>query len=839
MLSKISPGTRLGPYEIQSLLGAGGMGEVYRARDSRLQRDVAIKVLPGAFADDHDRLRRFELEARAAGQLNHPNIMAVHDVGSSGPDGGGLAYIVCELLDGVSLRDRLASGPIPPRKAVNYAIQIAKGLAAAHAKGVAHRDLKPENLMIVSGDHLKILDFGIAKLLHAERTGIDDTGPLASTLTVTGAILGTPSYMSPEQIRDHPTDHRTDIFTLGAILYEMLTGRRAFDGPSHADRMTAILTSEPPQLANEIEDAAPGVGAIITHCLEKSPGERFDSAGDLAFALSLVVGRSDARAPGALPLTTEGRAGVPGRDLVYRRITFREGAIFGALFSPDGNAICYGAAWDDRPVELFWAYPGNPESRALGFPQTDLMSIAPTGEMAILLRRQSRGGFQSTGMLARAPIGGGAPREIMDGVSGAEFHPDGRRLAIKRDQGGMTRIEFPAGTVLYQTPGWVGPMRFSRDGSRIAFEDHPARGNDAGSVGVVDLRGNVKRLSAVWATLRGAAWSPDGREVVFAASKGEGRALHAVDLVGVERTVLRAPGNMTLKDISPRGDTLLAIENDRMRTYFVGSAEPDTRELTWLDWTLLRGITADGSRILFDETGAGGGESAATYIRGTDGSPAIRLGDGLAYNLSPDGEWALTGSGRGLTHLDLVPCGAGEPRTIPTGNLEVNHASWFPDGRSICCLAKEPGRGMRLYKIDLANGTREPFTEEGISYYDSLVSPDGRFAVAHGPDRKLTIYPVDGGAGRPVTGVIEFERTVGWSADGKAILIFSRGEIPAKVWRIDLETGERTLDREISPRDATGVQGLAVVRMAADGKALAYSYYQFMSRMYVVEGLFA
>lgn len=402
----------------------------------------------------------------------------------------------------------------------------------------------------------------------------------------------------------------------------------------------------------------------------------------------------------------------------------------------------------------------------------------------------------------------------------------------------MTRIEFPAGTVLYRTPGWVSAMRFSPDGSRIAFVDHPARGNDAGSVAVVDLDRNVKRLSAGWSSMRGAAWSPDGREVVFAASQKESRELHAVDLDGVTRTVLRTPGSMTLTDISHQGDTLIVIENDRMRTHFVGAAGADTRELTWLDWTLLRCITANGSRILFDETGVGGGELASTYVRGTDGSSAIRLGDGLAYNLSPDGEWALTGAGRGQKHLDLVPCGAGEPRAIPIGNLEVNHASWFPDGRSICCLASEPGHAMRLYRIELASGSREPFTEEGISYYDSLVSPDGRFVVAHGPDRKLKIYPVDGSAPRPLRGVIEFERTVAWSADGGAIFVFSRGELPAKVWRIDLETGERKLFREISPLDATGVEGVAVVRMAADAPALAYSYYQRMSRMYVVEGLF-
>ena len=835
MPSTISQGTRLGPYEIQSLLGAGGMGEVYRARDSRLQRDVAVKVLPGALAEDKDRLKRFEREARAAGQLSHPSIMSVYDVGSTE---AGAPYIVCELLEGVTLRTRLAGGPIPPRKAIHYAIQIARGLAAAHAKGIAHRDLKPENLMILAGDHVKILDFGLAKLLRPDHaTGADDdTGSIAGTLTMTGEIFGTPSYMSPEQVRDQPSDHRTDIFALGAILYEMLTAKRAFDGPTPADRMTAILTVEPPPLPTEIEDAVPGIGVIIIHTLEKSPADRFDSAGDVAFALSLVTGRSATRADAA----AAGTAPAPdtsGRKLTYRRITLREGAIHGARFAPDGKAVCYGAAWDGRPVELFWSYPGNPESRAVGLPKTDILSIASTGEMAVSLRRQSRGGFVFTGMLARMPIGAGAPKEIMDGVGEAEFHPDGRRLAIARDEGGMARIEFPAGTVLYQTAGWVNSIRFSRDGSHIAFMDHPFRGSDSGSVAVVDLNRNVKQLSGGWSSMRGLAWSPDGREVIFAATNEEGRELHAVDLEGVRRPVLRAPGSITLLDISREGDTLLAIENERIRAQFIGAAG-DARDLTWLDWTLLRGITADGSRILFDETGIGGGEQASAYMRGTDGSPAIRLGDGLAYNLSPDGQWAITGVGPAQERLELVPCGAGEPRTVPTGDLQFNHASWFPDGRSICLLAREPGHGMRLYRIDIETGRREPFSEEGISYYDSFVSPDGRFAVAHGPDRKLTIYPVDGSAARPLKGVIEFERTVAWSAEGDAIFVFARGELPGQVWRIDLSSGERKLWREITPPDATGSDGLAAVRMAADGASFAYSYYQRMSRMYLVEGLF-
>jgi Tol biopolymer transport system component len=834
----LAGGTRLGPYEIQNQIGAGGMGEVYRARDSRLGRDVAVKVLPAALAGDEDRLRRFEREARAAGQLNHPNIMAVHDVGTTDAL---TPYIVCELLEGATLRTRLGGGPIPPRKAIQYAIQIAKGLAAAHAKGIAHRDLKPENVMILGGDHVKILDFGLAKLLHVERASDDDTGTLHTNLTMTGAVLGTASYMSPEQVRQQETDHRTDIFTLGAILYEMLAGRRAFEGASHADRMSAILQSEPPPLPGEIEAAAPGVGAIIAHCLEKAASDRFDTARDLAFALSLVdANAAHARRAGAG--AGDDRAAQPAPaagEPEYSQVTFRDGTVHTARFAPDGQAICYGAAWEGRETELFWAYPGNPEPRALGHTRTNLLAIASSGEMAVSLRHQSRGGFVFTGMLARMPLGGGAPREMMDGVWEADWSPDGRRLAIIREEAGMVRIEYSAGTVLYQTAGWVGDIRVSPDGTRIAFFDHPARGDDSGSVAVVDLNRNVKHLSSGWLSARGLAWSPDGREILFTAYQtGAGRALHAVDLDGTQRGLLQAPGRLTLMDISRQGTVLMALEQEGIRTQFIENADSPHRDLTWLDWTRLRALTPDGSRILFDETGVGGGPSFSTYVRGTDGSPAIRLGDGIAFNFSPDGQWALAGVGRAPLRLDLLPCGAGEARIIPTEAIDVEHAAWFPDGAAICCIAKEQGRGMRLYKLDPSSGKHEAFSEEGITYYDSQVSPDGKLVAAQGPDRKLTIYPVDGGAPRSIKGILEFERPISWSAEGDAIFVFTRGEMPGKVSLIDLATGQRKLWREISPSNRTGVEGLAAVRMTPDGSTLAYSYYQRLNRLFVVEGLF-
>jgi len=837
MRTKIAPGTRLGHYEVQTLIGTGGMGEVYRARDSRLHRDVAVKVLPDAFAGDKDRLRRFEQEARATGQLNHPNIVAIYDLGTS--DGnGGVPYIVTELLEGQNLRAVVANGPIPPRKAVEYAIQIAAGLTAAHAKGIAHRDLKPENLFITAGGHLKILDFGLAKLLRP--TGIaggaehDKTGSIQASLTMTGTIMGTASYMAPEQIREQPTDHRADIFSLGCILYEMLTGQRAFDGETPMDRMTAILHAEPADLPAAVEDAIPGVGRIVRRAIEKRAEDRFESAREMSFALSLVTERTGARAVSAEGIAAKASV---SRAAILHRLTYREGIIYDARFAPDGQSVYYGAAWEGRPVELFWAHAGNPESRALGYPDAEILAIASTGEMAVSLKRHNKGGFIRSGMLARMPLGGGAPRAVQEGVHEADWGP-GRQFAIIRESGGLTRLECPIGKVLHQTPGWQSSLRVSPDGTRIAFLDHPHRGNDAGNVAVVDMEGNFEVLSTGWNSAQGLAWSPDGREVWFTAFRAESsRTLYAVTLDGALRPVFQTAGHLNLADISRQGQVLVVHGNSRMRMQLLDTADGRVQDLTWLDWSLARDISADGKTVLFDETGVGGGEFHSVYIRDADGSPAIKLGEGVNPRLSPDGRWALTGVEGTPPRLILLPTGAGETRIVPTGKLYCHYATWFPDNRRICVAANEGDGGLRLYEIDLESGQQRAFSEEGVSPMDILVSRDGTSVGARGPDLTFCLYPVDGGTPKPLSLVGPEERVFGWSADGSALFLFQRGALPAKSFRIDVATGERKLYRELSPADRTGVDGLTRISMTPDEATLVFSYPQSLCDLYVIEGL--
>ncbi len=460
----LAAGTRLGPYEIVAPLGAGGMGEVYRARDERLKRDVAVKVLPGSFSDDPDRLRRFEQEAQAAGALNHPNITAVYDLGTHDR----APYIVTELLEGETLRARLSGGPLAPRKAIDYATQIARGLATAHEKGIVHRDLKPENLFLTTDGRVKILDFGLAKLTQNEAASGQQTNlPTASVGTEPGVVMGTLGYMSPEQVKGKSADPRSDIFSFGAILYEMLSGSRAFHRDSAAETMSAILREEPPDLSATNRNIQPGLERIVRHCLEKNPEERFHSAHDLAFDLEAISGVSAPLSAAAAGKPSRRRWLVPALGLAllaavlgigyrtithpsaapfpsYHQLTFRRGTVWSARFGSDGKTILYSASWDGEPTEIFVGSPQSPESRPLGLTGADVLSVSTSGDIAVSLGSAVSGEFQKTGTLGRtSPTGGGAPRKILEDVESADWGPDAKELAVVRRVGGLTRLEFP------------------------------------------------------------------------------------------------------------------------------------------------------------------------------------------------------------------------------------------------------------------------------------------------------------------------------------------------------------------------------------------------------------
>jgi eukaryotic-like serine/threonine-protein kinase len=478
-------GTKLGPYEIQSPLGAGG-GEVYRGSDPRLGRDVAIKILPVSFTADTERLRRFEQEARAVAALNHPNILAIYDIGT----GEGAPFIISELLEGETLRNRLSDGALPVRKAIEYAVQMAQGLAAAHEKGIVHRDLKPENIFVTRDGRVKILDFGLAKLTQPE----DDRSETISHQTEAGVVLGTVGYMSPEQVRGTPADHRSDLFSFGAILYEMLSGRRAFHGETSADTMSSILRGESPGLTETNRGIAPGLEQIVQHCLEKNPEERFQSARDVAFDLQLLSGQTPSAArEWAIPESRLRRwwqraavaAAVIGIFLAgyftgvgslssptFRQLSFQRGSIQSAAFAPDGQTVIYSAMWNGKPTpEMFSTRIGDLLSRSLQLDDSQIADISTSSEMAILEHWRSITGWTGRAMLARVAISGGAPREVLDEVQSAGWSPDGSSLALARHTGTSYRLEFPIGNVLYETPGWLDCVRVSPNGKQV---DHRA-----------------------------------------------------------------------------------------------------------------------------------------------------------------------------------------------------------------------------------------------------------------------------------------------------------------------------------------------------------------------------
>jgi eukaryotic-like serine/threonine-protein kinase len=850
----LAAGTKLGPYEILGALGAGGMGEVYRARDSRLDRQVAVKILPSSFSSDPDRLRRFQQEATAAAALNDPGILAVYDVGSQ----DGTPYVVSELLEGETLRDRLRAGALPRRKAIEFAVQIARALAAAHDKGIVHRDLKPENLFVTREGRIKILDFGLAKFVRPEeRPGSHTSAPTVETSP--GLVMGTVGYMSPEQVRGQPADPRSDIFAFGAVLYEMLCGQRAFKGETPADAMSAILKEDPRDMAETGRDISPALERIVCHCLEKNPEERFHSAHDVAFALENVSQTSQGSAAiqaAPQPLRVAwlkpllwalavvlaavagffaGHRGQPDSAPTFRRLTFERGMTLSARFAPDGHSVVYGAGWEGKPVRLFSTTADSPQARPLEFEAASLLGISRSGEMALAVGGKVTNHLMVRGAtLARAPLAGGAPREVLEQVAYADWAPDGTQ-AVVHSAGGRSRLEYPIGKVLYETSGWISHIRFSPAGDRIAFMLHPDWPDDRGFVALVDLAGSAKNISQEWEGADGLAWSPKGDEIWFTATPvGERRTLFASTPSGRTRTILRIPGNLTLHDIAADGRVLLTFDSERvgMRGAREGSAE---RELTWLGWSVPEGLSPDCKWLLFSEQSEPGGANYIAAMRTLEGSVPVRLGEGNTYGFSPDGKWAtaiLPGQGQRVT---LLPTGVGQPREVPISGLElISSARFFPGGKRLIVMGAEHGHAVRSYVVDIAGGKPTPVTPDGAG--SIILSPDGQYLAARDVAGAISIFPLDGKAARTIpntNGMYPLQ----WSSDGRFVFATVLDEVPARVIRIEVASGKQELVRRLMPSDSAGVYRLLPIELSPDGKCYAYSYGQTLSDLYVVEGL--
>ena len=837
-------GTRLGPYEIVAPIGAGGMGEVYRARDQRLNRDVAIKILPETVGSDPDRLARFEREARAVAALSHPGILAIHDFGTAGR----ITYAVTELLDGGTLRARLDAGPIPPRKVVDIGAQIAGAVGAAHDKGIVHRDLKPENLFVTHDGRVKVLDFGLAR-------AADSPLMAAAGATVTqaqtdpGVVLGTVGYMSPEQVRALPADHRSDIFSIGVVLYEMLSGRRPFGGASTVETMNAILKEDPAPVA-VADGVAPALRHIVDHCLEKEPAERFQSARDLAFALQqLSTASSPSGATAAIEAAPRRRflsvwkaaalaallAAMFGagwlaapRDLptslAFRRLTFRPGNLLRARFSPDGKTVVYSAAWEGKPPAIYTVRTDGGDSRALGLDQASVAAVSSGGELAIV--RMTSDAPSALGTLARLPLGGGAPRDLLQDVYAADWGPAADDLAVvRRAPNGFQRLESPVGRVLHESQRIDSP-RISPDGRHVAFVSD-------GKLSVIERATGTAVFRSNWVVTNPSgsiAWAPSGREIfVQAGPHQEELSLRAVDLSGRDRVVVPPAGGLSaLHDVSAAGELLIERAAARGGIAFRGAGDLAERDLSWLDGSTVRMLSHDGAWMLFSENLQGRSKLGDVFIRRTDGSPPIRLGDGSPLALSRDGKWALARTTQRPSRLVLLPTGAGTAKVLDTGALEPNGGTFGPDGSVIFGSLAAQGR-IQFHRLDVQTGAIRPMAVEGSGEGSAFVidrsvapGPDGAFARVL-PDGHVEIVGADGARTQVPGAVLEAGDELEFLGNGY-VYVARRTRVSAELSRLDVRTGTRTPWRTLRPADPAGIIAIGSIAIAGDGESYAYTY---------------
>jgi hypothetical protein len=837
----LNQGSRLGPYEILAPLGAGGMGEVWRARDTRLGRDVAIKVLPRHLDADAEARARFEREAKAISSLSHPHVCVLHDVGST----DGTSYLVMELLEGETLAARLVRGRLKLEEALRIGIQVADGLAAAHRRGLIHRDLKPANV-ILTRSGAKILDFGLAKRTRDGSEGGAGDGGSATTavlaagpLTSNGEILGTVQYMAPEQLEGRPADHRADLFALGAVLYEMITGQRAFPGQSQASVIAAILEHEPRALTELAPASPPALDRVVRRCLAKDPEERWQSAQDLKSELEWLsaIAPSGATAEpvlagrptklrrrlylGAASLLLAALALATGLYLGHRAsrpqlasfhaLSFQPGYVHSARFSPDAQTVIYGGAFEGRPVALYSTSADAIESRALDLPSADVAGISRGGDMAILLGRHNVGSWLRVGTLARVPLAGGSPRSILENVYDADIAPDGESFAVVRMEGTLHVLEYPIGHALARTEGWFSLPRISRDGKRVAFVDHPYRGDDIGCIALADADGHVSRLSPTLNFMQGLCWSPRGDEIwVSAGDYTDGTGLWAAAPGGTARELQRFPNPVRLQDAAPDGKLLMTA--DDMRADISGRLAGDTQEQVYGWWSddSLGGISEDG-RLFAGDAGSFLGSTQNEYLlyfRRNDGQPPIRLGLGAVNGLSPDGAWVLGISLTGeRTRPTLYPTGPGEPRRRDLGRGEpwsggTARATFSADGKRLAFVGSEDGKNSRVWVLDLDGGSPRAITPPGIAR--AVLAPDGQSAAVVDGEGRLLIQPVAGGEARPVPGALPGEMPVEWDLAGRGLYVWDQ-TLPAHIYRLDVASGARTLALSPQPADPAGI----------------------------------
>jgi Tol biopolymer transport system component/predicted Ser/Thr protein kinase len=856
-------------------LGAGGMGEVYRAKDTRLGRDVAIKVLPARFSSSPELRERFEREARAISSLNHARICTLHDVGHQ----DGVDFLVMEYLEGESLAEKLLKGALPLRDTLRIGMEVCEALDVAHRAGIVHRDLKPANIMLTKSG-AKLMDFGLAKA-SAASGGANRTAPLLSAaetisgpspispLTGAGQVIGTIQYMSPEQIEGKEADARSDVFALGAVFYEMATGRRPFEGKSQISVASAILEKDPAPIRQLQPLTPPAFERVVSTCLQKNPEERFQSARDIRLELQWIAenpiaetkpgqapaaNRSLSLLPwalaGALAIATSAGAWLYHRNVgsaaipTYKQLTFERGFVYAARFAPDGRSVVYSASWDGQPLQIYSTDPGSPESRALNLLNSTLFA-ASAKDLAISIGCRDRYIGDCQGTLALVPISGGAPRELAEEVVAADWTSDGSEMAIVRHTEGKYRVEYPRGKVIYESHKPLGFVRIAPDGKSLAIAQSVGEWGDAGRLFVLDANGKQITHSQMYVSLEGVAWPPSGEEVWLAGTTDAGwaDAIYALRMNGQERIVLRLPGMVRLHDISRDGAALLSKDLWRSDIMYRGASDKSERSLSWLDYAQLRDITDDGNMVSIADWGQAAGASGLAFVRKTDGSAAVKLGAWDEPVLSPDGTRVLAVEGVtvGTGKPSVVPIGVGEIQKFEVAEIQnVQSMGWMPDGKSFYYGADD-GHGFRMYLQDLAGGKPRAVTPVITvkSYYfeTHLVSPDGKFLFARDTSGKAKLYPVAGGEPQDLAGLMPEDVWMTWTKDGREAYVFHDEKTSATVYRLDVTSGKRQLVAKVAPVDPAGVTSISNVLYTPDGKAYAYSDTQELSELFIVAGV--
>ena len=845
-------GTRFGAFEVLERVGAGGMGDVYRARDTRLDRTVALKVIRPSELQGRDRVERFKREARAISRLNHPHICALYDIGEQDHE----AFLVMEYVAGETLAQRLERGPLRIEEVLRYGVQIADALDVAHRNGVVHRDLKPSNVMLAR-DGVKLLDFGLAKLREVDAEKLGNATTISLDLSEDGLILGTLPYMAPEQLEGKPVDARADLFALGAVLYEMVTGEPPFRGSSKASLIVAILSEEPVPSKTRQPLTPPLLDHTISRCLAKAADDRWQTAADLAAELKYVLETLHDREPAPVSVRRRTRTAViiaaalatgaalmaiglstrkpAGSSPSFQRLTFRRGIITAARVAPDGQTILYSASWEGQPYDLYQTRLGSHEARSLGLPDARLFGISTLNEVAFMRGRQSVS-FAS-GTLARVPLAGGAPRELLENVAAADWTPDGSALAVVRssEATGNVQLEFPVGTKVYESATTLRSLRISPAGDRVAFME----GRNPTEISVVDRTGQKKTLSAGWWPALGLAWSPDGSELWFTGSRASAPALRAVSVDGKERLLAQAPDALRIQDVFRDGRVLAVRDYGREGFACRAADESSDRDLSWFDGSALEALSADGRSVLFGEIRGGGAPTSGIYLRRTDGTPAVRLGDGFSEDLSPDGHWVLTRFTGAASTWMLVPVGVGLPRTLPRGSVVARHeANFLPDGKGLAFGGAEQGRGTRIYVQDLNGGAPRPISPEGVRTA-GLATPDGRFIEGSSSGRHL-LFSVDGGDPRPLPFLSSEDSALQWTRDGRFLYVLRASPwsdtaaqiyqtMEAQIDKVDTVTGIRTPWRTLKPTDPVGLETISDVHVNPAGTAYCYGYGRTLS----------